>query len=102
MKIITNFNNFLNEAPRLSDFGKIVNINNKETFDIMNDYQNDIFVDNDKLVDIIILPKSNKIVNIKWNDKYKHNLKERIEERTSCKSVSEFNELFSRMFKFVI
>ena len=94
MNIITDYNEFLNEAPKLGDISKLSNINSKETFDIMNDYQNDKFTKNDKLIDVIILPKSNKIINIKWNDRIDHDIKKKIEDRTNCKNISEFNELF--------
>ena len=97
MKNLINFEEFLNEeAAKFSDLSKLLNINkdNIDVFDMIKDYQDDTFKDDTNLLDIIVLPNVNKIVNIKWNHKDLHDIKKRIKERTNCKNISEFNEIF--------
>ena len=76
------------------DLSKITSTNKNNFYDIINDYQNDTFVDDTNLVNKIIIPKYNKIINIEWNHKELHDLKIRIQNRTNCKSITEFNQLF--------
>jgi hypothetical protein len=53
----------------------------------------------DRLIPVITLEKINKNIFIKWNETKEHSISNRIKERTSFKSISEFNEIINDGFK---
>ena len=60
-------------------------------------YQNREFNDDIKLINYIVLDKTNKILHIKWYHTKQHSIVERIKNRTNFKSISEFNECFENI-----
>lgn len=106
MKFIHNFNNFNKLVEvRLSD---VLNLKSSKDDDISSEIQKlkDVTFDFDKnLVKFITLKKrvNNKKIQFKinWNDTSKHDLKKRISERTSFKTVEEFNNFFRETVNIV-
>lgn len=64
----------------------------------INSFKKNKFDDSDKLIENIDLKENGSILNFKifYNHSSNHDLIKRIKERTSLKSISEFNILFKR------
>ena len=76
---------------RLSDISTFSGTNNN-----IKKHINKKFNEDTKLIDNIYLKKYNKNIIIDWYHNKKHNLITRIKNRTSLKSITEFNELFDK------
>jgi hypothetical protein len=107
MRFIKNFERFndLLAEVRLSD---VLNIKSKEDNLLASeiDQLKNVSFDFEKnLVKFITLKKrvNNKKIQFKinWNDTSKHNLRKRISERTSFKTVQEFNNFFKELVNIV-
>jgi len=55
--------------------------------------------DDEPLIVNINLPKFNKIIKIDWNNTEKHNIKNKIKNRSQILNISEFNEIFENVIK---
>lgn len=94
--MIKNFKSFL--EARLADLINLTSNNDKELSDKIQKFKDMEFDVNKKLVKFITLKKrvnNNKLrFSIDWNDSVSHDLIKRISNRTSFKSVEEFNNFF--------
>ena len=94
--MIKNFKSFL--EARLADLVNLTSKNDKELSDKIQKFKDMEFDVNKKLVKFITLKK--RVNNTKlrfvidWNDSVSHDLIKRISNRTSFKSVEEFNTFF--------
>lgn len=55
----------------------------------------------DTLIDRIFIHKPRKVLLFKWNHDNEHDLKNRLRDRTSFRSVSEFNEMFENIIRHI-
>lgn len=94
--MIKNFKSFL--EARLADLVNLTSKNNKELSDKIQKFKDMEFDVNKKLVKFITLKKrvnnAKLRFSIDWNDSVSHDLIKRINDRTSFKSVEEFNNFF--------
>ena len=94
--MIKNYKSFL--EARLSDLVNLTSKNDNELFDKIQKFKDMEFDVEKKLVKFITLKKrvnNTKIrFSIDWNDSVSHDLIKRIVNRTSFKSVEEFNTFF--------
>ena len=99
--IIKDFKLFL--EARLSDVVKVKSIIDKT--DNIQKYVDTEFDSSKNLIKFITLNKrvgKNKIqFKIKWNHKISHDFKKRVNDRTSFKSIGEFNEFFKSIINYV-
>lgn len=82
---------------KLLEFAKIRDISKSKNKEILKKLNIEFKADN-RLIFDIFLKNSNKHLFIKWNDVEKHIMLDRIEDRTSFKSISEFNEYIKKVF----
>jgi len=94
--MIKNFKSFL--EARLSDLVNLTSKSDKELSDKIQKFKDMEFDVKRSLVKLITLKKrvnkSKPQFTIKWNDSASHDLLKRIENRTSFRSVEEFNTFF--------
>jgi len=85
------------DEVRLSDVLKVSGDKNDLHNYIQKEKQKDFIIDRELPVELTLQSRFNnkKIkVFLKWNDSLTHNLKKRIKDRTSLKSIGEFVELY--------
>lgn len=88
--MITTYERFLLEA-QLRDISLDVSTGKPVPVD---DYKRSNFLRNEKLIPLVHLDDFDKDIHVVWNHRPDHDLYGKISERTSLRSVSEFNELF--------
>jgi hypothetical protein len=87
--MIVRYSKFILEAQFRDNF-----ISNSNDFD---NYKNIQFIDDCKLIDYVVLEDNDKILKIKWNTYTGHDIINKIKNRTTIKSTSEWNEYFENV-----
>lgn len=102
--MITTFKIFETKLRDLITDTKNLNKKGEDSIEkkIIDKQLNKEFVNNAKLIKEIYLKDFDKILKFKYNNNVNHDLIKRIKERTHLKSVSEFNDFFSKVIKSVI
>jgi len=65
----------------------------KTTDPYLNNIIKSEFQEDTILIDNVYIPDYNKNISLKWNDKYYHSIIDRIKDRTSFNSISDFNSV---------
>ena len=98
--MIIKFYDYINEA-RVSDISSITSDN-----ELIKSYKEKEFEVEKKLIRFITLDKRNNNKKLRFNisyyDNFTHQITKRIEERTSLKSIEEFNNLLKIMINTIV
>lgn len=91
---------------RFSDLATITRIGNTteddEFYKTARSNVDNSFIKDESLIEKVYCHNPRKVVRIKWNSSTTHNIVQKIKERTTHRSVSEFNDIFQQVIESII